>query len=157
MKLLLANLRLSRRRNTTDEHCDKVRASVACGVPGQAAVLIGGGREIRVVRPPLWLVFLTQPQHRRWVFTLHMSQRELSIPRYSRFHFDRPFPIVRCLPFDGIGARHPGIAALVGRTMASAGQQPGFPTRFWSIGSSATRGSCQEYIVDFCEQHDSGN
>jgi len=45
--------------------------------------------------------------------------------------------------FDGIGARHSGNLV--------------FPLAFWSIGSSATHGSCQGYIVDFCKRHDSGN
>jgi hypothetical protein len=64
----------------------------------------------------------------------------------------------RCLPFDGIGARHPGIAASAGSytDLRRVGNLV-FPFAFRSLGSSSTHGSWWGYIVNFREGHNSGN
>jgi len=42
-----------------------------------------------------------------------VSQGDMRLSFYSRIRSDRPFATpIRCLPFDGIGVRHPGMTQM---------------------------------------------
>ena len=73
---------------------------------------------------------------------------------YSCLRFDRPFPTEYgpfCyLPFDAIGARHPGIGAPAGSSIdLEWSGNLAFSFDFWSAGPSTTPDSCHGYVLTF--------
>ena len=54
-----------------------------------------------------------------------------------------------CLPFNLIGARHPGTGTLADSPFASNRLGVHFSFGFWSAGSSTTHDACRGCVVDF--------
>ena len=75
-------------------------------------------------------------------------------------HFLQDPPPTCCLPFDGIGTRHHGIAVSAGQyvDLERAGNSV-LPFDFWPVGplTIIRSSSCRRHVVDPCEWPDNGN